>query len=82
MIKRQLGKKKNPLKKLLFNVGDKVQVIAGSDKGKVGSVLKIFKSTHRVVVEGVRTQTHFNAEKGIQKIDGPVDYSNVKKVKK
>jgi len=31
---------------------DTVQIIAGKDKGKKGRILKIFRDTDRVVVEG------------------------------
>lgn len=36
-----------------FKVGDKVVVIAGSDKGKEGKIIKTIKAENRVVVEGV-----------------------------
>ena len=34
-------------------VGDNVKIIAGSDKGKTGKVIKTLKNKDRVVVEGV-----------------------------
>ncbi|MBD2020348.1 50S ribosomal protein L24 [Leptolyngbya sp. FACHB-36] len=37
--------------------GDTVQVIAGSDKGKVGEVLQAIPKTSRVVVKGVNLRT-------------------------
>lgn len=36
--------------------GDTVQVIAGSDKGKVGVVSKVLLKTGQVVVEGVNVK--------------------------
>ena len=36
-----------------IKTGDKVRVIAGKDKGKEGSVTKVFLKTDRVIVEGV-----------------------------
>ena len=36
-----------------FKVGDKVVVIAGSDKGKEGKIIKTLRSENKVVVEGV-----------------------------
>jgi ribosomal protein L24 len=36
-----------------INTNDKVQVIAGKDKGKIGKVLRVDRSGARVVVEGV-----------------------------
>jgi large subunit ribosomal protein L24 len=35
--------------------GDKVIVIAGADKGKVGTIEKSFPKLNRVVVDGVNT---------------------------
>lgn len=36
-----------------INTNDKVQVIAGKDKGKIGKVIRVDRSGARVVVEGV-----------------------------
>ena len=36
-----------------IKTGDTVMVIAGSDKGKVGKVLRIITDKDRVVVEGI-----------------------------
>ena len=38
---------------------DLVIVIAGKDKGKTGKVLKTFKETNKVIVEGVNEKTKF-----------------------
>ena len=35
--------------------GDKVIVIAGADKGKVGTIQKVFPKLDRVVIDGVNT---------------------------
>ncbi len=40
-----------------LKVGDLVQVISGTDKGKQGKITRILKDENRVVVEGVRVQT-------------------------
>lgn len=37
--------------------GDIVQVIAGSDKAKVGEVLAVFPKTSQVIVKGVNLKT-------------------------
>ena len=67
--------------KLKIKVGDEVQVIAGSDKGKKGAVLEILPLKQKIRVKDVRVQTNFDKEKGIQKIEGLIDYSNVKLTK-
>lgn len=36
-----------------INTNDKVQVIAGKDKGKIGKVVRVDRAGSRVVVEGV-----------------------------
>jgi large subunit ribosomal protein L24 len=38
--------------KLLIHRDDKVQIIAGDERGKVGKVLKVLPARQRVVVEG------------------------------
>lgn len=38
---------------MLIRVDDEVMVIAGGDKGRRGKILKIDKSSKRVIVEGV-----------------------------
>ena len=58
---------------------DTVVVIAGKDKGKTGTVLRVLP---KVVVEGVNVQTkHARATRTsnseIKHIEGPIDASNV-----
>lgn len=63
--------------------GDKVQVIAGKDKGVVGEVLAVFPETHKVAVEGVNIlkkhvkPSQANPEGGIMSQEAPIDISNV-----
>ena len=40
-----------------LRVGDTVQVIAGSDKGKTGEVIQILRKENKVIVEGVNMVT-------------------------
>jgi len=69
---------KNILKK-----NDKVQVISGKDKGKVGEILELCKKSDRIKVEGVNVMTkHVKARKqgdvaGIQKREAFIHASNV-----
>ena len=65
-----------------FKVGDKVVVIAGSDKGKEGKIIKTLKNENRVVVEGVhmvkKHQKPTGQESGgIVEIEAPIHASNV-----
>jgi large subunit ribosomal protein L24 len=62
--------------------GDKVVVISGSDKGKKGSVIKVFPKENRALVQGVnvvkrhqrQTQTQ---QAGIVTKESPVHISNI-----
>jgi large subunit ribosomal protein L24 len=63
--------------------GDTVVVIAGSDKGTTGEVLRVLPSKNQAVVQGVRVQTKHqkpsmaNPQGGIIKKEAPVDLSNL-----
>ena len=65
-----------------LKVGDKVVVIAGSDKGKEGKIIKTLKNENRVIVEGVhivkKHQKPTGAETGgIVEVEAPIHASNV-----
>ena len=66
-----------------FVKGDKVIVISGNDKGKTGTIQKVFPKTNRVVIENVnvrkkhRKPTQQNPEGSIIEIYAPIDASNV-----
>ncbi|MFP5520519.1 MAG: KOW motif-containing protein [Bdellovibrionia bacterium] len=64
--------------KLKIKKGATVQVIAGSDKGKKGTVLAVDAVKMKVKVQGVKVQTHFDKKEGLLKQEGFIDYSNVK----
>ena len=65
-----------------FNVGDKVVVIAGKDKGKEGKIIKTLKNDNKVVVEGINMVTKHvkpsaqNENGGIIKVEAPIHASN------
>ena len=65
-----------------FKVGDEVVVIAGSDKGKTGKIVKTLKNENKVIVEGVHVgkkhQKPTGRETGgILEVAAPIDASNV-----
>lgn len=66
-----------------LKVGDKVIVIAGSDKGKTGTIQKVYPKLNKVVVENVNVRkkhkkpTQQNAEGSIVEVYAPIDASNV-----
>jgi len=63
--------------------GDSVQVITGSDKGKIGRVLKVYPDKDRLLVEGVRMitkhmrPTEQNPQGGRQEKESNIHISNV-----
>ncbi len=66
--------------KLKIKKGATVQVIAGSEKGKKGSVLEVNAERLKARVQGIRVQTHFDKKEGLLKKEGYIDYSNLKLV--
>ncbi len=66
-----------------FKKGDKVTVIAGKDKGKRGEILRVVKSSGRVVVADINVVTkHMKPSKkapqgGIFKMEAPIHASNL-----
>ncbi len=65
-----------------LKVKDKVMVIAGSNKGKEGTIKKILKDENKVIVEGVNMvkkhqKDNGNGTGGILEIEAPIDRSNV-----
>ena len=68
--------------KLKIRKGDTVQVIAGSDKGKKGSVIAVSPTSMKIKIQGVKVQTHYDKKEGLLKKEGFIDYSNVKLIEK
>ena len=65
-----------------LKVGDKVVVIAGSNKGKEGTIKKVFRNENRVIVEGVNiVKKHIKdngqGNGGIIEVEAPINRSNV-----
>jgi len=62
---------------------DKVKVLTGKDKGKIGKVLKIVKKTNRVVIENINVvkvnqrPTQANPQGGIVEKNMPIHVSNL-----
>lgn len=75
---------KDKKKQLQIKTGDRVMIISGKDKGKVGNVKKTFPAETRVLVEGANMVTKAqkpNPMAGIQggliKMEAPLNSSNV-----
>ncbi|GLT83478.1 hypothetical protein SLE2022_017660 [Rubroshorea leprosula] len=71
------------LHKMHVKVGDTVQVISGSDKGKIGEITQIFRHNSTVIVKDINLKTKHqkSREEGepgqIIKIEAPIHSSNV-----
>ena len=69
--------------KMNVKKGDKVEVIAGKDKGKQGVILRSVPQKQRVVVEGcgivkkAMRPTQQNPQGGIMSVEAPIHVSNV-----
>ena len=69
--------------KIRIKKDDKVKVLTGKDKGKIGKVLKVVKKTNRVVVENINVvkvhqrPTQANPQGGIVDKAMPLDISNL-----
>jgi large subunit ribosomal protein L24 len=66
--------------KLKIKKGATVQVISGAEKGKKGTVLEVTSGKMGVRVQGIRMQTHYSKQDGLQKKEGLIHYSNLKLV--
>ncbi len=65
-----------------LKVGDKVIVIAGSNKGKEGTIKKVLRRENKVIIEGinmVKKHQKGNGQEsgGILEIEAPIHRSNV-----
>ena len=69
--------------KMKIKKGDKVEVLAGKDKGKRGEVLRVYPDKNKVVVEGVAVAKHHvkpnaaNQQGGIVESEAAIDASSV-----
>jgi len=69
--------------KIKLKTGDLVKVIAGSNKGSEGKILKIVTKDYRAIVEGVNMVSKHvkpsaqNPQGGINKFEAPIHISNL-----
>lgn len=61
---------------------DKVIILAGKDKGKTGEIREVIPTKNKVVVTGINmisknVKPSQNSKGGIQKMEAPIDASNV-----
>jgi large subunit ribosomal protein L24 len=71
------------MEKCRLKKDDKVKVIAGKDKGKIGKVLRVNRDKGRVLVENINVLKHHvkpsaqNRQGGIMEKEAPIQWSNV-----
>ena len=80
------------MKNLHVKKGDRVMVVAGNDRGKVGEIIAVYPSKQRVTVEGVNLVKRHRQESqgaggrriegGIITFEAPIHASNVQLVTK
>jgi large subunit ribosomal protein L24 len=69
--------------KVAIKKDDKVKVITGKDKGKIGKVLKVLRKKDRILIEKVNIiKRHTkpsakNRQGGITESEAPIPWSNV-----
>ena len=69
--------------KVHVKIGDNVKIISGSDKNKIGEVLKIDRSTGKIVVKGINFKfkhvkpNQENEVGEIKQFEAPIHHSNV-----
>ena len=76
-------KRTNQKFKIRIKTDDKVKIIAGKDKDKIGKVLKVIKKQNRAIVENINVAkvhqrpTQANPQGGIVDKPMPIDCSNL-----
>jgi|TARA_B110000240_G_C13138772_1_gene300083 large subunit ribosomal protein L24 len=70
--------------KIHVKIGDNVKIISGFDKNKTGEVVKIYRSSGKILVKGINfkfkhIKPNTDNEIGeIKQIEAPIHHSNVK----
>ena len=72
------------MKKVHIKIGDNVTIISGSEKNKIGEVIKINQKTGKIIVKGVNFKfKHIKPNKEndvgeIKQLEAAIHHSNVK----
>lgn len=76
------------MKKIKLKIGDNVKIISGSDKNKIGEILKIYPRNGKVLIKGINFKfkhikpTKENEIGEIKQIEAPIHHSNVQLISK
>lgn len=80
-MKKPLKNKKN----LHVKLGDKVKVISGQNKGKIGVIKGLIRQTSKVLIEGINIRSKYikpsrpGETRQIKEMEYPIHSSNVSK---
>jgi large subunit ribosomal protein L24 len=78
-----MQKKVENKKCLAVKIGDKVKVISGSDKGKIGIIKDVLKKQNKIIIEGMNLKfkhikpTRSNEIGQIKEFAFPIHVSNI-----
>jgi large subunit ribosomal protein L24 len=61
------------INKCRFRKDDKVKVVAGKDKGKIGKIIKVDRKKHRILVENINTVKRHTRPSGQNKQGGIIE---------
>lgn len=67
-----------------IKIGDKVRIISGLEKNKIGEVIKLYRNTGKILVKGLNLKfkhikpTKENEVGEIKQIEAAIHHSNVK----
>ena len=76
------------MKKIKLKIGDNVKIISGSDKNKIGEILKIYPRNGKILINGINFKfkhikpTKENEIGEIKQIEAPIHHSNVQLISK
>lgn len=61
--------------------GDKVKILLGKDRGKEGTIERVYPKKNKVLILGVNVYKRHVKKQGIIDIPKPIDISNVALIK-
>lgn len=84
MANRTIKSANKPISAFSVKTGDRVMVISGKDKGKVGNIKQAFPRIGKVIVEGINIVTKAQkanpmagVQGGLVKMEAPINASKV-----
>lgn len=63
--------------KWLYRIGDRVHILTGKDKGKIGTIKKVYPEGNIIVVGGRNCKVEYSDDNGYQKTEQPLRHHEV-----